>query len=55
MTATNDPNVWPRPHRKEKRGEFPEHDDRPGTSVLSGPEAARIARLRYEKWKAEHE
>ena len=43
---------WPKPHRTEPRGEFPVHSPRPGRAVLSGPEAARIARERYEKWAA---
>ena len=49
MTA--DP--FPRPTRTEPRGEFPVHGDVP-RPLLTGEQAARIARDRLEQWRREH-
>lgn len=45
---------FPHPTRSEPRGEFPDHDDRPGRAVLTLDEAKRRARERLEKWRRDH-
>jgi hypothetical protein len=46
---------WPTPTRKESRGVFPAHEDRPGPGVpLPWAEALRIARKRLADWLDEH-
>ena len=51
-TTPEDP--WPRPTRRERRGLFPEHTDRP-RRVLTLAEARTIARDRLDRWRSEHE
>ena len=41
------------PERREPRGHFPRHSDRP-RRVLTAEEAAERARRRLEDWRAEH-
>jgi hypothetical protein len=42
---------WPTPTRREARGLFPAHDDRP-RRVLTLAEARTIARDRLDQWRA---
>jgi len=46
--------AWPTPTRREPRGLFPAHDDRP-RRVLTLAEARTIARDRLDAWRQEHE
>lgn len=45
------------PRRTERRGEFPAHDVtlRYPLGPVPAETAARVARERYERWKADHE
>jgi hypothetical protein len=46
---------WPRPRRREPRGEFPPHPGPPADpGPLSGPAALEIARRHLAEWIAEH-
>ena len=45
-----EPDPWPTPARREPRGLFPAHDDRP-RRVLTLAEARTIARDRLEAWR----
>jgi len=50
----DDPDRWPTPTRREPRGLFPVHEDRP-RRVLTLAEARTIARDRLDAWRREHE
>jgi len=39
--------------RRERRGEFPAHDDVP-RPLLTADQAARIARDRLDQWRRDH-
>ena len=54
MTDDTAEDPWPTPTRREARGLFPAHDDRP-RRVLTLAEARTIARDRLDRWRRDHE